>query len=107
MAAAVLLPALFIGLSAERLFLSEAGGRQTVCGHSGRDECLLGRLSAAIAERHVVFGGSPLIAVALDEYPPVRMLVQELCVSLESRVILRPDLIAVIVKIGILDVLIE
>src|ERR1700736_2093965 len=66
MAAAILLPAGFVALRAEGLFLAEADGADAVGGDAQRDEILLDGAGAAIAQRKVVFGGAALVAVAFD-----------------------------------------
>src|SRR6476469_6267219 len=56
MPAPVLLPARFIRLGAERLFLPVADGLNPVGADSRADQCVLHRAGTIVAERQVVFG---------------------------------------------------
>src|SRR2546423_9087619 len=105
--APILLPTLLVRLGAERLLLAKAGGGEAIGGDSGRNQGLLGSLGTTVAQRHVVFGRSALVAVPFNQHSPIWMLIEELCVGLKCRSVLRSDLIAVIVEVGVLDVLIE
>src|SRR6266704_1604902 len=78
MAATVLLPATFVVLHAERLFLAVADGAQPVCGNSERDDVLLHGAGAAIAETQIVFGGAALVAVSFDGRLDLRVVLQEI-----------------------------
>ena len=66
MAAAVLLPAGFVGLHAEGLFLAEADGAEISGRNAEVDKVLLDGVGAAIAKSKVVFGGAAFVAVAFD-----------------------------------------
>ena len=66
MTAAILLVAVIGGLHAERLFLAEADGVETISGDSQRDQVLFHRSGAAIAEGEVVFRRTALVAMTFD-----------------------------------------
>src|SRR5216683_1314771 len=78
MAATVLLPAAFLALRAERLFLAVADGAQPVCGNSERDDVLLHGAGAAIAEAQIVFRGAALVTVSFDGRLDLRVVLQEI-----------------------------
>src|SRR6266851_1345506 len=77
-AAAVLLPAGFVVLVAEGLFLAETDRGQPVGGNAQRNEVLLHGAGAAIAERQVVFRGAALVAVAFNGHAKLRIVAQKL-----------------------------
>ena len=77
MAAAVLLPAGLVALHAERLLFAVADGGDAVGGNAEGDEVLLGGVGATIAESEVVFGGAALVAMTLDGYFDLRVVLQE------------------------------
>src|SRR6267378_168745 len=77
-AAAILLPARFVVLVAEGLFLAEADGADAIGGDAQGNEILLDGAGAAIAEREVVFGGAALVAVAFDGHAKLRIVAKEL-----------------------------
>src|SRR5271169_5988452 len=62
-AATVLLPATFVRLSAERLLFAVAEYFDTVASHASLDERILHRIGAIGAQRQVIFGRAPLVAV--------------------------------------------
>src|SRR5205823_7677883 len=66
MTAAVLLPAGFTVLLAERLLLAEADSGHAVGWNAKRNEILLNGGGPAVAEAQVVFSGSAFVAVAFD-----------------------------------------
>ena len=66
MAAAVLLPAGFVGLHAEGLFLAEADGVEISGRNAEVDKVLLDGVGAAIAKGEIVFSGAAFVAVAFD-----------------------------------------
>ena len=80
----ILLPALFIVLSAERFLLSVTDGLNALCGDSVLQEHLLYRLCAAGSEGDVVFLGSTVVTMAFNEDLDVGMLREESCVILDS-----------------------
>src|ERR1051326_5717654 len=74
MIAAVLLPAIVIGLSTLRLLLAVADGFERICAHATLEEGLLGGIGAALAEREVVFRGTALVTVAFNLDLPALLL---------------------------------
>src|SRR5260370_41498273 len=76
-AAAILLPARFVVLVAEGLFLAEADGADAIGGDAQGNEILLDGAGAAIAEREVVFGGPGLVAMAFNGHANLRVVAQE------------------------------
>src|SRR5260370_38671466 len=76
-AAAILLPARFVVLVAEGLFLAEADGADAIGGDAQGNEILLDGAGAAIAERGVVFGGPALVARAFNGHPELRVVPPE------------------------------
>src|ERR1041384_2370330 len=102
MIAAVLLPAILVGLRALRLLLAVADGLQGVCAHPSLEEGLLGGVGAALAQSQVVFGGTAFVAVAFNLHLPP-LLLDELC-SL-SKLLLRigPQIGLVIVEVNVSD----
>ena len=65
-AAAVLLPAGFVRLGAERRFLALADDRDAIGGDAKAHQVVLDGVGAALAKAEVVFGGAALVAVAFD-----------------------------------------
>src|SRR5690348_14040670 len=65
-AATILLPASFVGLGAERLFLAVAVGLNAARADPGCGQGAFHRVRAPISESKVVFGRAALVAVALD-----------------------------------------
>ena len=78
MSAAVLLPALFVVVGAERLLFAVAHGHHAVGRDAKRYEELLRGLGTAIAERQVVFGGTTLVAMAFNRDFDLRIGTQKL-----------------------------
>src|SRR6516162_2629943 len=64
--AAVLLPAGFVRLGAERLLLPIADGLDAARIHTGRDHGILDRVGATIAEGQVVLGRAAFVAMSLN-----------------------------------------
>src|SRR5258708_39217624 len=64
--AAVLLPATFVRLGAERFLFAVADGLDTIAANSSLNERVLHRVRAAGAEGQVIFGRAALVAVSLD-----------------------------------------
>src|ERR1700732_1222683 len=104
-AAAILLPAGFVALRAEGLFLAEANGADAIAGDPQGDEILLNGACAAIAEREVVFGGAALVAVALDGDANLRIVAQEVSRFGEGFAGIRANVCFVEIKIGVADFL--
>jgi hypothetical protein len=84
MCAAVGVPALFVALRAERLFLAIADGADAGGRNGQLYERLLGGRGAIVAECEVVLGRAAFVAVALDSEVNVRMLLEERGVRLKS-----------------------
>src|SRR5579864_1953647 len=102
MTAAVLLPAAFVGLGAERFFLTVADGLDAAGTDSGGDQGTLHRIGAAIAQSQVVLGRSALVAVALNREVDIGMLPQELGITLNGRLLIGTNRIRVIVEVDVL-----
>src|SRR5262249_45818440 len=66
MAASILLPAGFVGIGAEGMFLADAGGANLIGGNTERNEIGLRGGGAAVAEGEVIFLAAALVAVTLD-----------------------------------------
>src|SRR5208282_2179536 len=64
--AAVLLPAAFVRLGAERFLFAVAEGLDAIAGHSSLDDRILHRVRAIGAQGQVIFGRAALVAVSLD-----------------------------------------
>src|SRR6185312_1188957 len=105
--AAVLLPARFVVLGAELLFLAVADGAQPVGAHTGGNQRLLGGVGAVFTECQVVFHRAALVAISADDHLQFRMLVQVVGVLLNCGLSIRTDGIAVVVVEHVLDVLVE
>ena len=76
MVPAVFCPRLFGVTGIQRLLLPETDGRNLVGRNPQADEVFLCALRASFTQRHVVLGGSPLVAVPLDPDPGAGMLFQ-------------------------------
>src|SRR5438876_3475793 len=61
------------GADHRRALLSVADRRDPGCGNPRCDEHVFCRLGAALAEREIVFAGTPLVAVTLDRYRNIRV----------------------------------
>src|SRR5258706_14631226 len=66
-ATTVLLPAGFVALRAEGLFLAVADGADWIGADAQRHHVLFDGGGTAIAEREIVFGGAALVAMAFDD----------------------------------------
>src|SRR5215472_6408390 len=107
MAAAVLLPAAFVGLRTERLFLAIADCLDAAGADPRRRQGVLYSVGATVTQREVVFGRSTLVAVTLDREVDARVLTQELCIALHRRLLIRTDRLGVIVEVNVLHPLRE
>jgi hypothetical protein len=87
----VLLPALFVVLSAERFFLAVADGADAIGGNSFLHQRSLDRFRAAGSEGDIVFLGSAVVTMALDENLDARMLREEGLVILDGWRFVRAD----------------
>src|SRR5258706_3226324 len=106
-AAAILLPARFVVLVAEGLFLAEADGADAIGGDAQGNEILLDGAGAAIAEREVVFGGPALVAMAFNGDANLRGVAQEVGGFGERLAGIRTDCSPVEIETGLLDILSE
>src|ERR1700694_2748313 len=77
MPAPILLPAAFVALRAERLFLAETDRSQAVGGDAQGNEILFNGAGPAIAQRQVVFRGAALVAMPFDGHPKLRIVAKE------------------------------
>src|SRR3954463_8406546 len=80
--AAILLPASFVALAAERLFLAVADRFDAAGIDSRSSQSSLHGASALVSQTQVVLGGPTLVAVSFDRDVDVRMLAQELSIGL-------------------------
>src|SRR5208337_3258490 len=85
--AAVLLPATFVGLAAERLLFAVTEGFDTIAAHSCLNEGVLHRVRAIAAQSEVIFGRAALVAVPLNREADVGMLLQELRIALQRALV--------------------
>src|ERR1035437_649951 len=106
-AAAVLLPAAFVRLGAERLFLAVSDCFDAVAGDSSLDELILHRIGAIGAQSEVVFGRAALVAVPLDGDVNVGMLLQEPRIALQRCLIGCAHIVLVVIEVNVLHVLRE
>src|SRR6516162_9701215 len=107
MAAAVLLPASLVVFQAERFLLAEADGIHAIGGDSKRYEIFSHGGGATVAEAEVVFGRAALVAVTLDGYS-YRWIGFEVLRGLgESLAAVGAYVGFVIIKISIVDCLLE
>ena len=104
-AAAILLPAGFGRLGAERLFFAVAVGFDAAGINSGLDQRILHRVGATGAESQIVFGRPAFVAVALHGDVDGGMLLQELGVGLQSRLFAGTDIGLVVVEVNVLNIL--
>ena len=106
-AAAVLLPAGFVGFSAEGFFLAPTGCENAIGRKAEADEIFLDGVGAALAEGEVVFGGTALVAVAFDGDADVGIIFQEVGGPLKSSAGIGTNFGGVIVEVGVTDFLEE
>jgi hypothetical protein len=104
---AVLLPASFVALIAERFFLAVADRLDAAGADSCSDQCFFHSTGALVAERDVVFGRAALVAVALDGDVDIGVLAEELRVRLHRCLLVAPNVGLVVIEIDIFYVLIE
>src|SRR6266481_1266302 len=102
MIAAVFLPAIFIGLRAGRLLFSIADGFERVRAHTILDQGLLCGICAAFAQRQVVFGGTAVVAVALNLHLPA-FLLDELCGLGQRLLRIRTKISLVVIEVNVFD----
>src|ERR1700735_1207408 len=73
MRAPILLPARFIVFGAEWPLFAPAHGIHAVGRNAKRNKIILGSLGSAFAEANIIFGGTTLVAMALDGYSDLRI----------------------------------
>src|SRR5260370_17368912 len=99
MAAAILLPAAFVGFHTERFFFAVADGFDAAGADSRRHQSILYRRGTLVAKSQVVLGGTALVAVSLNRKVDVGMLTEELRVGLHRSLFRPPDLDLVISEV--------
>src|SRR5580704_10072504 len=87
MAAAVLLPAAFVRLCAERLFFAVAVRFDAVATDSRLNKRVLHSVGAAGSEGQIVLGGAAFIAVTFDGDVNSCVLLEELRIGLDRRLV--------------------
>src|SRR5436853_2937296 len=107
MIAAVLLPAIVVGLSADRFFLAVAYGLDLVFLDPGLQQGALGGWGTVCAQAYVVFGRAALVSIAFDLDYPVRMGADGLCRLGQHLLGIRTQVILVIIEIDVANVLIK
>src|SRR5438477_12060286 len=107
MIAAVLLPAIVVGLSADRFFLAVAYGLDLVFLDPSLQQGILGGCGSVCAQAYVVFGRAALVSVAFDLNHPVWMGADGLCRLGQRLLGVRPQVILVIIEIDVANVLIK
>jgi hypothetical protein len=100
-AAAVLLPAGFVGFGAEGLFLAPTDGVDAIGGNAEADKIFLDGIGAALSECKVVFGGTALVAVAFNGEALVRIALQEVGGFLKSDAGIGTNISLVVVEVGV------
>src|SRR5712691_2744034 len=103
MGTAVLLPALFRVLVAERFFFTIADRFDTVGGNAGLRQSTLHCFGTAGAQCQVVLCGSAFVAVSLNRNPDTRVLAEKLSISLQRRLLIGTNIGFVIVEVDVLD----
>src|SRR5579863_9847231 len=106
-AAPVLLPASFVAFGAEWFLLAEADHIDAASVDGCYRQCILHRDRALIAQRHVIFSGSPLVAMSLDCEVDVGMLAEKEHVGLKSRILIGPQVGLVVIEVNVLNILCE
>src|ERR1017187_5501280 len=107
MAAAVLLPASFVAFCAEGLFLAVADGFDPAGADAARRQCSLHRTGALVAQSQVIVSRSALVAVSFNRDVYIGMLIEELHVGLQRRLLVTANVGLVVVEVNILHVLAE
>jgi hypothetical protein len=104
---AILLPAIFIMLGADRLFLAVADRRQLIARQSQGREVFFGLFGARIAQRQVIFVRSALVGKSLHRQLEVRILLDNICqrlsIGLQSRFGVGTQRVLVVVEICVLN----
>src|ERR1041385_5511444 len=105
MTTAVLLPALLVGFSAERLFFAKAQRLDTVGCNPGLRERSFHRIGTAVTQGNVVVGRSTLVAVAFDGDLDSCVLLQEINVTLQGGLLIGANVRSVVVEVDVLHLL--
>src|SRR5580658_7234239 len=105
--AAILLPTFFGVLGAERTFLAPADGVHAIGTDAQRNQIILGRLRAPFAQADIVFGGTPLIAMAFDGDADLRIGTQEFGGLGESVARIGANVGLIEIKVSVFHVLLE
>src|ERR1700730_16726287 len=103
MAPAILLPARFVGLSAEGFLLAVADRFDAADWHSGLGQRSFHRNCALVAQSEVVLRGSAFVAVTFNREIHVGVLTEELSVSLDRTLLVATNVGLVVVEVNILD----
>src|SRR5690242_8373721 len=96
--APVLLPALFVFFGAERFFLAVADGLDAVSADTSLHQGVAHGTGAIVAEGKVVLGGTAAVAVSLNGEANVGMLLEEINVALQGRLLVAPHVVLVVVE---------
>src|ERR1700682_5603687 len=104
---AILLPASFVALGAERFLLAVAERLDAAGADTLRSQRVPDRGSALVSQSEVILGGTTFVAVSLDRYVHVGMLAQELRIGLDRTLLITADISLIVVKVDILDTLSE
>src|SRR5271170_683121 len=106
-AAAILLPATFSRLGAERFLLAVADRLDAIATNSSLNERILHRVRAVGAQGEVIFGRAAFVAMSLDRDADVGMLLQEWSITLQRALVGRAYVVLVVVEENILHILCE
>src|SRR6266576_6769486 len=107
MPAAILLPAAFVRLGAERLLLAVADRLDSAGAQAGLHQSVLYGVGTAVAQSQVVFRGAALVAVSFKRELDVGMLAKELRVALNGGLLVGTNTIRVVIKVDVAHVLRE
>src|SRR2546428_4953801 len=80
--APILLPALLVRFSAERLLLAVADRLNAISADAGLHQCIAHRSRTAVTQGQVIFGRAALVAVSLNGEADGRMLLEKIRVAL-------------------------
>src|SRR5271165_3401747 len=107
MATAVLLPASFVALCAERFFLTVADGFNPAGADATRGQRVSDRIGPLVAQSQVVVSRAAFVAVSFNREVDVGMLIEERYVGLQRTLLVSAKVGLVVIKVHILDVLAE
>jgi hypothetical protein len=103
----ILLPASFVALCAEGLFLAVADRLDPAGAHSSSGQRALDCACALVAERQVVLGGSALVAMSFNRKTHILVLAEELSICLDGRLLVTTNIGLIVVEVDVLDILAE